>query len=303
MDISDTIPIDSAAAEASDAGLWSALRLTVEAIRDRCAQGRAVVHIPPVLRPYRMQPIPHFHHHVEVFLQASGSGDMELAEGSFRYRAGDLLIIPPGVAHREHPSRRGGPFWNFVLCLPARRISTHISGGLRFGPGRIRRRGVLDSSESGRLHGYLHEALALAQGGRDPSHAVIQGQVLSFLALLADVLSGQIPATVASDVLVARARVLVAQYLSDQRLSVAWLAWHLQCSSDHLSRRFRAATGRTLVSTIVQERLALARSLLRDSKLGVAEVAHACGIADAAYFSRIFARETGRSPRVWRASH
>ncbi len=45
-----------------------------------------------------------------------------------------------------------------------------------------------------------------------------------------------------------------------------------------------------------------ARRLLLYSNLSVAEVGYATGFEDPAYFSRFFARHTGRSPRDWRAA-
>lgn len=300
MDFSDTIPIDSSEAQASDVGLHAAFLLTVRTLRDRCDRGDLVVHVPPAVRLYRFDPIPHLHPHVECFLQASGGGIMALAEGSLTYRPGQMIVVPPGVAHLEHPDPRIGPFWNFVYVPQSRALSMHLTGPAREGH-RIRRRLVWSTTESGRLAGYLHEAIVAVQAGRAGDHPLVRGLILAHLALLADVVEGQVVAPAREDALVTRAKALVAQYLSDHRLGVAWVADQLGCSSDHLSRRFHAETGATLVATIVRERLGLARGLLADRGLGVAEVARACGIRDPAYFSRCFARETGLSPRAWRA--
>jgi len=51
---------------------------------------------------------------------------------------------------------------------------------------------------------------------------------------------------------------------------------------------------------IVERRMAAARALLGDTDLPVAEVARRVGIADPGYFSRLFGRTHGVSPRARR---
>lgn len=303
MDKSDRIPLDSAAAERDDAGLLAGLRLTVGHLCTRFARGRGVVHILPVVRPFRTDPIPHLHPHVEVFLQVSGAGEMELVDGRQRFCAGDMVLVPRGVAHQEHPDSQGGPFWNFVLTYQDDSFGFHLAGGTAVRGTRIRRRCGVPTPAAARLSRYLHEAVAAVGDGRTADHPLVQALVLAHLALLADVLDAQTSESASADPLVAHARVLIAQYLSDPRLSVAWLARRLGCSGDHLSRRFHAQTGTPPVRAITRQRLALSCQLLCDPTLGIGEVARACGIADAAYFSRIFTAAYGTSPRAWRRQH
>jgi len=69
----------------------------------------------------------------------------------------------------------------------------------------------------------------------------------------------------------------------------------LRCACAHAARLSPAA--------MLDERALLeARRLLLYSTLSVAEVGYAIGFEDPAYFSRFFARHTGRSPRDWRAA-
>jgi AraC family transcriptional regulator len=41
-------------------------------------------------------------------------------------------------------------------------------------------------------------------------------------------------------------------------------------------------------------------TLLRQPDPSLSEIALACGFADQSHFSRVFTRQTGLSPRVWR---
>lgn len=102
-----------------------------------------------------------------------------------------------------------------------------------------------------------------------------------------------------ADPLVARALVMVAQNLS-RSWGVGQLAEELGVSPTRLNRQFRAVLGRPPGSEIVRQRIAKAKALLRDTSLGLAEIAGRCGICNAPYLSNLIRRETGLSPRGFR---
>jgi AraC family transcriptional regulator, transcriptional activator of pobA len=70
----------------------------------------------------------------------------------------------------------------------------------------------------------------------------------------------------------------------------------------HLTTVVRRRTGRTVQEWIIERRMAEARGLLAETDLPVGEVARRVGVTDPGYFSRLFTREHGASPRNWRAS-
>lgn len=69
----------------------------------------------------------------------------------------------------------------------------------------------------------------------------------------------------------------------------------------HVSRLFRRYAGCTFNAYLWRRRMDLARELLRDPRLDVAEVAAACGCPDANYFSRRFRNATALAPSLWAA--
>ncbi len=70
---------------------------------------------------------------------------------------------------------------------------------------------------------------------------------------------------------------------------------------DYLGRLFREELGMTVGQYIGRFRIYLARQALRQTDLDIAHIAYQCGFQDAAYFSRLFRKLTGTSPRKYRA--
>ena len=63
---------------------------------------------------------------------------------------------------------------------------------------------------------------------------------------------------------------------------------------------FRSLAGMTPTQYITKLRMSLAARLLCDAALSIGEVAERCGYGDSFYFSRVFHRETGKSPSSYR---
>lgn len=66
---------------------------------------------------------------------------------------------------------------------------------------------------------------------------------------------------------------------------------------------FRQMTGLSPQQYLIDLRLRNARELLRATNLSIGEVARSVGYEDALYFSRLFHRHTGQTPREFRLSH
>jgi len=71
-------------------------------------------------------------------------------------------------------------------------------------------------------------------------------------------------------------------------------------SPGHLNRTVKQATGKSVGAWIDIARMGMAKKLLRETDLPVAEVASAVGIDDSSYFSRYFKRHSGMTPLAFR---
>lgn len=91
----------------------------------------------------------------------------------------------------------------------------------------------------------------------------------------------------------------VRQHLTEE-ISVRGMAELLRQSPRNFSRRFTAATGESPMAYVMRLRLELARELLRDTNLTVAEVGEASGFRNNAYFGRVFREKLSLSPGEYR---
>ncbi len=86
----------------------------------------------------------------------------------------------------------------------------------------------------------------------------------------------------------------------NEPLSLRDVAHEVGMTAGHLTTVVRRRTGRTVQEWIIERRMAEARKLLTDSDIAIQEVAMRVGIPDPGYFSRLFRRKHGASPRSWR---
>ena len=86
----------------------------------------------------------------------------------------------------------------------------------------------------------------------------------------------------------------------DSDLSLKRFASELFLNTSYLSSLFKKETGMTLTDYVNQHRIGYAKRLLKSTTLSIQAVATSVGITDIHYFTRLFRRETGLSPREFR---
>jgi AraC-like DNA-binding protein/ligand-binding sensor protein len=87
--------------------------------------------------------------------------------------------------------------------------------------------------------------------------------------------------------------------LGPERVTIQELARSLQLSAGHLGRVYSRTTGHTLEEYLIRQRLEMARRLLLDPRLHVAEVADRCGFCNPAYFASVFKKHMHCTPRAF----
>ena len=101
----------------------------------------------------------------------------------------------------------------------------------------------------------------------------------------------------------ARSRRVLAAVSAATRSSWSALAAavrHAGIPERTLKRRFRSATGTTLIDHLQNLRIEHAKQLLEATALPVYEVGAASGYEDTSFFRRLFTRKTGVTPKDYR---
>lgn len=86
------------------------------------------------------------------------------------------------------------------------------------------------------------------------------------------------------------------------KLSLHILAEKQNLSPGYLSTVFKKETGKTITDYILSERMQLAMHLLGTTRLQIQTVALHCGIMDVQYFSKLFKKYAGKTPKEYRES-
>jgi YesN/AraC family two-component response regulator len=98
-----------------------------------------------------------------------------------------------------------------------------------------------------------------------------------------------------------RAAAYVREHYSEP-IARSDLAAALGVSENYLTDLFHREMGVSLWTYLNRYRIKQAKALLVSTELKITEIASRVGFDDPAYFSRVFRRYTGRSPRAFRKS-
>ncbi len=241
-----------------------------------------------------------FHLYPELFIQIGGYTDFQFPREKMRICGGDIGIVPRGMAHVETAGDDHLPFYNRVVMFFPDTIHFHFAHAINHQPLGFKGKHFLFHRPR-RIWSYLDDAGEVFHGGSSRKMAAVKGLLAAHLAGLIDVLEGHTPEVHTGSHKIAMCRHFVQERLTDSRLSVKLLAEWVKCAPDYLSHLFHKETGQSLKNHINKERLEHAKILLEDSALNVSEIAMASGYDDPSYFTRLFRKGTGQTPKQYRA--
>lgn len=222
-------------------------------------------------------------------------------------RAGDVLMLPGGGAHRlrdRDPASLSRPGEGALLCgrfvVPA--ASARLVRALV--PPALLVRGEGADSRLTRLLALMREETdAPAEGGaallRHLSGALFAVALRAAMAMSTESDAGVL-ALSAHPRLAALAVALLREPAADWTLDGMAERAHLSRSS--LIRAFQATAGVSPAEFLTQIRMTEAGRRLRDGRESVAAIGEAVGYASEAAFQRAFKRETGLTPAAWRSA-
>ena len=104
------------------------------------------------------------------------------------------------------------------------------------------------------------------------------------------------------DDIIAKAKAYIEENYDQPDITLHTVASEVHISPNHFSTVFRQETGETFINWLTALRVERATALLETTGLGTADIGYAVGYNDTHYFSYVFKKNTGKSPKEYRAS-
>ena len=254
----------------------------------------------------------HVHDYIQIWFVRHGICTHWMNGHAYELTTGSIFVLPPGISHYmecENPETslvgmefteafirsdvEGSPFWDtgylepFIVSLDQVKPRFPLEGA------------AVKTMES------LFDELLWEFRTQEPGYQLfIRADVLKVLAII----SRQYGRSLDAEKLqylerykdsVARAIAYINENFQ-KKIYLEEVARIAMMSATSFSCVFKEATGRTFTEQLNFLRVRRAKELLKDPSRTVRAIAYEVGFQDIAYFDRVFKREVGVTPRVYR---
>lgn len=253
----------------------------------------------------------HYHDFYELVIVRHGSGEHVTKDGSYAVNPGDVFLIRPGDPHGYNNMHR----MELINLLYRPEKLRDLLDELKDTPGygrffeadpelsgryRFRDRSVIDDETMRKVEELVmrlvEEQRLRASGWR----LMVRMLFMQVLCLICRTFEKAHRNPDGPDEIIRIIRYLHGNYA--RRITLSSLAARFGKSVPTLNRLFQSALDRSPIAYLIDLRLEKAAAELRNSTDPVSVVAARCGFGDSNYFSKMFTRQFGSSPRQYRRS-
>jgi AraC-like DNA-binding protein len=232
-----------------------------------------------------------------VLLISRGKGTFETRSGVQRCKAGDSVVIPPGVWHRYRPDPTTGWREHWV-CANGDYLHRLRSKGCFVDEAAV----LVGCAGPNALsaHGRLWRKARLSSASNDLALASEALEVFCTVLQEHQPAEPLSPAMAPTGDFVADSAKEFIWFNSHRPLTVALIAKTAGVSRRTLERRYAKANGVTVIHDVICRRVECARHLLLDTRMSVKEISYAVGFGDSRQLIRNFFRATLSTPAAFR---
>lgn len=252
---------------------------------------------------------PHTHDYYEFYFYLEGNVVLHVEDQTHRLRAGDVVLVPPGVSHNVTVEDSRTPYRRFVFWVSQDCLNRLLSEGTEYGY-------LCQNAITGKEYVYHHDIvtsnaiqskvyrlLSEINSDRFGKSAQIDVCIRDLLLLLnRRVYEEKHPINVQETAGLYQSLLLYIDEHLDEDLSLERLAREFYVSKYHISHVFKEHTGLSLHQYIMKKRLALCKDGIL-SNAGITDVFRQFGFHDYTSFYRAFRKEYGMSPSEYREMH
>ena len=226
-----------------------------------------------------------------------GEGTLTTQKQTYQVKKGDLMILPKSMLHQydASPANPWSIYWvhfdGHASADYLKHIETPTFNALNGG--------VLSIGLHPRIVTDFESLLSIRQTGYSLNSFIyasnVLGQLLTYIALLAPKTSADSSHKIDLDAI----HVFMEERLNEE-LSLETIASFASLSKFHFSKRYKALTGYSPVQHFIHMKMEKACYLLDITDDQITNISYQLGYEDTQYFSRVFKRVVGLSPRDYR---
>lgn len=227
----------------------------------------------------------HSHTAWEIVLNTAGSGTAEINGERYPFSPGTIMCIPPGTVHGKESDEGFADLYFHT--------NSAIAALVQNGKGPV----ILQDDRDKSLEALLQLMVRLHH--QDPT--VNQGTVNSLHAAAMQLLNSWL-AKKQMNPIVEQLQARLVESFTDPELNLGKLLDESGYTPDYVRRLFHKETGMAPGEYLSGLRVSYAKQLMDQQAhlgLSVANISLMCGYYDPRYFSRLFRRATGVSPREY----
>lgn len=247
------------------------------------------------IRPHRHTAL------LQILYMARGQVSAQLEAATLQLRGPAVVVVPAGVVHgfRFTPDVQGR-----VVTVAEPHAQRLLAGQPGLGEAALAARATaLSTADARNLQSAaeaLHQEFNASHAWRSLAVETALAQLLLALARLPGPARGSHAPNTRADTHAQRFRALVAERFRGQP-GMAALAAELAITPTQLNRVCQRVLGCNALAVLHARLLLEAQRELAYTTMSIKQISLGLGFADAAYFTRFFERQTGRTPSAWRA--
>lgn len=206
---------------------------------------------------------------------------------------GDLIVLPKGISHR-YWANKTDPWTMYWVHFSGAHALDYVHQVMP-----SQHAFVVSVGLHSKLISDFESLLSVQRTGYQFSHFLyasnLLAQLLTYIALQARKTSAQS----GNHINLEKIHALMEQHLTDQ-LDLNTLARSANLSKYHFSKKYKELTGQSPIQHFLHMKMERACYLLDISQQSIASISESLGYEDPQYFSRLFKKVIGLSPREYR---